>query len=410
MNRYHPKHRQSVLTLATGWVALSLWTADTTPAQIVLTGTGNFKTSIDFSSFSPGPSPTGVVFANTLKQDLMRSGWFSPAAPGEGELTLRGRCQESGGKLTAECRLLASGNPRIRLNEAYSAPIGKVRRFAHRVADAITEATGRKGFAAGRIVMVGSRSGHKELYLTDSDGQSLTQLTKDRSVSVSPKWGPDSHIVYTSFLKGYPDVYRVNIVSGNRDRISNLAGLNTGADISPDGREIVLVLSKDGNPEIYTKKLSTGALTRVTRTRAAEASPNWSPDGRKIVYVADGTGRPHLYTINRSSSKGIRVPISGSENVSPDWGDNGKIAYSTRLGGRYQIAVFDPKTRKHKVVPTSDNANYEDPSWAPNGRHIACTRTQNYRSQVYILDTRGDAPLPLTTVQGDWFSPSWSPP
>ena len=61
------------------------------------------------------------------------------------------------------------------------------------------------------------------------------------------------------------------------------------------------------------------------------------------------------------------------------------------------------------MISPADGADYEDPSWAPDGRHVACTRTVNHKAQVYILDTKGDEPIALTNYRGDWYSPSWSP-
>jgi TolB protein len=326
-------------------------------------------------------------------------------------MALAGSVTDSGGRLRAECSVQGAVTRRTYLSKAYTATDADARRFAHQVADAIVLAvTGNPGMASGRLAMVGTRSGKKELYLSDSDGKGLVQLTQDKTVSVAPKWGPHNQIVYTSYLKSYPDVYLINIVSGNRQRISSYSGLNTGADLSPDGREVALVLSKDGNPELYVKNLGSSKLTRLTTTRqVAEASPSWSPDGRQIVYVSDSSGRPHVYIVSRSGGRPRRISSFGTENVAPDWGSQGRIAYCTRRDGRYQIAVFDPKSGQTEVIETGDGADYESPSWAPDGRHIACSRTQNYRSSVYILDTMGDGPIALFNHQGDWYSPSWSP-
>ena len=57
---------------------------------------------------------------------------------------------------------------------------------------------------------------------------------------------------------------------------------------------------------------------------------------------------------------------------------------------------------------TYDWVDHEDPSWAPDGRHIVCSQTSNFHSDLYILDTLGDPPLRLTTIQGEWYSPDWS--
>jgi TolB protein len=316
-----------------------------------------------------------------------------------------------GSSLRVEVRVYPYGVDRAVLGKVYKGNSGEARTLAHQVADEIVKAiTGRDGIASTRIVMVGNRSGKKELYLCDADGGRLMQLTRDGSVSVAPSWGPDGNtIYYTSYLKGFPDLYEIQLRTGDRKRICHYSGLNTGGAVSPDGKEIAVILSKDGNPELYIQHMQSGRLTRLTQTpRAVEASPCWSPDGREIVYVSDQSGRPHLYVVSRRGGRPRRITSRGSENVAPDWGKNGLIAYSSRLGGQYIIAVLDLRTGQTKTV-SSGWGDFEDPSWAPDGRHIVCTRTQNYQSSLYILDTLGDSPIELTTYRGDWYSPAWSP-
>lgn len=87
---------------------------------------------------------------------------------------------------------------------------------------------------------------------------------------------------------------------------------------------------------------------------------------------------------------------------------NGYIAFSSRIGGRYRIAMINPATKNLKLVET-DYADYEDPSWAPDGRHIVCSRTSQYRSSIYLLDTLKDSHVALISGSGDWVSPACSP-
>jgi TolB protein len=94
--------------------------------------------------------------------------------------------------------------------------------------------------------------------------------------------------------------------------------------------------------------------------------------------------------------------------VAPNWGKNGWIACSSRVGGRYQIALVNPATRSTRLLET-DYADYEDPSWAPDGRHIICSRTSGYRSAIYLLDTLKDSPVALISGSDDWYSPACSP-
>ena len=48
--------------------------------------------------------------------------------------------------------------------------------------------------------------------------------------------------------------------------------------------------------------------------------------------------------IDRNGGDPRRITSSGSENVDPDWGRNGFSAYSSRVGGAYQICVLNPET------------------------------------------------------------------
>ena len=85
------------------------------------------------------------------------------------------------------------------------------------------------------------------------------------------------------------------------------------------------------------------------------------------------------------------------------------IAYQTYTGGKFQIAVMDPATMQERVITPFD-ASYEDPSWAPDGRHLAAARSVNYSYSVYLLDSMaalGDKPVALTST-GEWTSPAWS--
>ncbi|OQA23834.1 MAG: translocation protein TolB [Verrucomicrobia bacterium ADurb.Bin345] len=296
------------------------------------------------------------------------------------------------------------------LGKTYRASADGARRLAHQVADEIIEAvTGQKGIFSGRLVLVGNRTGSKELYLCDSDGQGLAQLTRDRSISLAPRWSADGSIIsYTSYINGFPDVYTIDVASGSRSRVASFPGLNTGGEISPNGRDMALILSKDGNPELYVMDLRSRRLTRITQTpRAAEASPSWSPDGSQIVYVSDAPGSPQLYVVSRDGGQPKRLTGRVAESVTPRWGSNGVITYSARIGGRYHVCVLNPQTLESRQI-TADGADYENPCWAPNGRHIACGRKTGGRSAIYLLDTMGDPPIALLDIQGNWYSPSWS--
>ena len=379
-------------------------------AQVRVVKSANRKITLNMSGLRAAGDSASRTFFQTLEKDLLLSGWFSPTR-GNGELRLSGTVGPSGRKLKVTARVNRSSDQAGLFAKTYSADSKQARSLAHSVADDIIEAiTGHKGIASTKIAVVGTRSGKKELYICDADGGGLRQITQDRSIVVGPNWGPNSDsIVFTSFQRGFPDVHKIDLRRKKRTSLAHYPGVNTGAAISPNGKEMALVLSKDGNPELYIKNLSNKKLQRLTATRrATEASPSWSPDGQHLVYVSDQSGTPQLYVISRAGGRPKRLSSRGSENVAPDWGPNGLVACASRSGGRYMIAVIQPSGGQTTYLQ-SDYADYEDPSWAPDGRHIVATRTSNYQSDLYLLDTVSDPPVALIQGGGNWLSPDWSP-
>ncbi len=377
-------------------------------AEIKIVKRGAVRSNIGMKGFTTDGSQSSGILEKTLRNDLERWGWFKIVDEGA-SIQLSGQCVEENGASRVTCTV--GGSSRRYLKETFRGKAEDADELAHKIADRIVEAVkGVPGIASTRIAMVGLRGGKKDLYMCNSDGSGFVQLTRDGAVCVAPSWSPDGKTVaYTSFHGGFPDIYLIDLLSHKRKKLMSYPGLNLGASISPNGRFLAAVLSKDGNPELYLMEMASRRLRRLTRTaNAVETSPSWSPDGKKIVFVSDESGLPQVYIASASGRRKRRLTRRGSQNVAPDWGPGDQIAYSSKRGRHYHICIKNPENGKSKVL-TAGNADHENPSWAPDGRHIVYTRTVGYRSNLYILDTMGGTPLRLTRFKGDWHSPTWSP-
>ncbi|MDO5462186.1 MAG: DPP IV N-terminal domain-containing protein [bacterium] len=377
---------------------------------------GAAKQSLSVSSVQASGT-TGNSFLSTLRNDLLRAGWYR-VTNANAQVNVRGTA--TGSSATNEALSVHWSGKKFAWNRTAKDAL-TTRKHAHELADAIVNATtGEKGIAQTRLAIVGqvgrAKDGQamEDLYVCDYDGYNLKRLTSDSKPIIGPRWSADNRTIYfTSYRLGFAAVYKIDVATGKMERLANFRGLSTGAVPSPtDPNKLAIILSHQGNPELYVMDARTRHLTRLTTTTlAAEASPTWSPDGRQICYVSDEPGTPHLYIVDVQTKQRRRLTMAGGENVQPDWGENG-ILFATKRGCPYRIALIDPARGESSLrYLTEKNEQFESPSWAPNGRHVVTSRKQGRTSSIWIVDAleKGDVPYqPFNSSQGQWFNPAWS--
>lgn len=390
-------------------VAMMWWPVSAQPTVIEREGDGGAR--VDFSGFS-SRGAAGGAFYRALRTNLTLHSFFEEAPPSRAGLRVSGGVEAEGGRVVATVRVHDRAG-RARFGKRYRAGPDQIDALARAAADDMVEKlTGKPGFATHRIAFIGTRPGEtgKEIFSAYPDGGGLIRLTRDRSVKLGLRWAPDGRsLLYTSYHKGFPDIYRHTLQPPRRQALSSESGINSGGTLSPDGRHLAMILSRDGRPELYVKDLRAGRLTRLTRTRmSAKSGPSWSPDGESIVFTSSHQGLPHLYIVSRKGGEPRRITRGGGENVGADWGSNGLIVYTTRQGGGYRIAVLNPRDGKIRIISPAD-ADYEDPSWAPDGIHVVASRTIRGQSELYVLDRAGKQAKALISGRGSWYMPAWSP-
>lgn len=379
---------------------------------------GAVKRNFAVTGFAGDSALAGQV-TDALKNDLRLSGDFQLSPLGSAEFVQQqGTVRIEGGDVVVECAVVAMATKQVVLSKSYRYNAQSVRQVVHKLSDDIVQTvTGQRGIAQTKIAFVVKRGVAKEIAVMDYDGHNVRQVTTDRSINVRPRWSPNGRkLVYTSYKSRFPDVIEHEVFTGIRRRLADFPGLNTGAAYSPDGGTIALTLSKDGNPELYTMDAGGGSLRRLTRTKpGAESSPVWSPDGQTIAYVSDSRGSPQVYLINRDGGEPTRLTVSPSYNTEPDWSRppagaalSPMIAVTSRVGGRFQVGIVNSASQEVQAV-AADGGDCQDPSWAPNGRHLVFSKTTNWRSRLYLLDVLTREQIQLPAIDGDASEPAWGP-
>jgi TolB protein len=274
--------------------------------------------------------------------------------------------------------------------------------------------TGTRGIASTKIVFVEG----KVMKIVDSDGAN-ERILPTVGAALSPAWHPSGKsIVYVDADDRGTRIGQIDLRT-LRPRLLSASkrGLNITPVYTKDGKNIVWAAGGDSPAELFLASAAgddTVPKPFVGRTGFETTSPSFSPDGKQIVFMSPVPLTPQLYTMNVNGT-GLRlltpvVPGKRSYRTGPDWSPAGDEIAFQQQNGDFQVWTIGVKDRVMRQL-TSEGEN-EDPSWAPDGRHLSITRRLGAigdQRSIWVLDKRTGRLRQLTS-SGDARLSDWSPP
>ena len=126
------------------------------------------------------------------------------------------------------------------------------------------------------LAFSGQAGGISDLYLLDLKAGTIKQLTNDRYADIQPTWSPDGKTIAFSTDRGAQTDFNslkfsplqlatYDMATGRISVFSPFArGKHINPQFSPDGRDLFFVSDQDGFPDVYRLNLASGEVFRVT--------------------------------------------------------------------------------------------------------------------------------------------------
>jgi TolB protein len=276
---------------------------------------------------------------------------------------------------------------------------------------------GAVSLAGTKIYFVSNRTGRgvKEIWSMDYDGANQHQITHYNSLTSYPAVSADNtKLAFLSYARGNPQIFMHSLESNNRLPFYNQnASMSAPSDFTPDSQRLLLYYApaSGGNAQIYSAKTDGSDFRRISNCRCIDVEPKVNPKtGAQIVFVSDRGGLPQIYRMNIDGTDIVRLTNGQGEATNPSWNPDGQhIAFAWTKGfepGNYNIFVMDVASGETVQLTHGEGRN-ENPTWAPDGVHLAYASTRGRVSQIWTMLADGTQKQQITTV-GSNEKPVWS--
>ena len=208
-----------------------------------------------------------------------------------------------------------------------------------------------------------------DIYRYDLPTKTYTNLTNARGYDAEGSWSPDgTQIAFASNRQAYAeplsstqqerlqidpsyfiDLYIMDSDGGNVRQLTDVPGYDGGPFFSPDGRRLCWRrFSEDGlTAEIMTMNLDGSDVRAVTHMGAMSWAPFYHPSGRYLIFATNvhGFGNFELYLVDvEGRGEPVRVTHTEGFDGLPVFSPDGRqLAWTTNRGpgGQSQIFVAD---------------------------------------------------------------------
>ena len=282
--------------------------------------------------------------------------------------------------------------------------------------------------ATAKIVFSGNREllENRDIYLMDTDGQGVVNLTNHLADDVQPVFSPTGEQILfcsdrdrTSFSY---DLYLMNADGSDVRRVFPKSQERFTPTWSPDGKQIAYVRSKLDVPSIYIAPVDGKREDRVI----IGIMPVWSPDGKEIAFINRRLKHPRYITVlnvRTSRAKFFFPPDAPGWLRHPAWSPDGNtlaFTWSRVLDENVNTETLyivnrDGTGLRQRIDDAGPRVNR--PVWSPAGDELVYQRADREFKHVHIfkMSVVGGLPTQLTdqTVWnslGDWFDPAYALP
>lgn len=225
------------------------------------------------------------------------------------------------------------------------------------------------------------------------------------------KWAnrEQTDLYYTSLSDFKPTIYKMNLMSGNKQKVVSSDGMAVCSDVSEDGKRLLLTLAPGGQPDIYLYDTQTQGKTRLTDYSGIDVNGQFLGNDA-IAFVSNRLGYPNVFS-KKINSSGVSQLVHQGKNNSSLSSYKNFLVYKAREnsatydGNSFNLHLLSLNSGNVKRLTASGENDF--PRFSPDGEAILYIKQERSRSSVGVIRTGINKsfafPLKIGRIQSiDW--------
>ncbi|WP_440999749.1 S41 family peptidase [Fodinibius sp. SL11] len=254
--------------------------------------------------------------------------------------------------------------------------------------------------AGSQIAFTSNRHGNDDVFVMNSNGAQISQLTHHSTDDELTGWTPGNSIIFTSNrlfnqVEWEPEIHTVGAEGGTPTRFFDSFGMM--AEMSPDGRFMVFVRGYNrefrkryrgsANKDLWLYDLENDSYHQLTDFKGNDMYPTFT-DSRTLYFLSERNGAHNIHK--------VKINDDGSPNYTPiavtDYKDDG-IRYFD-IDDDEQRIVYERKTGLYTLNPQQGNSQRLNLDVSQDQRFY------NIEQKTFTEDAQEFAVSP----SGDWLA------
>lgn len=260
-----------------------------------------------------------------------------------------------------------------------------------------------------KFVFSATVDGDSDIYLTDWDGQKISNLTNTATLfDTAPEISPDSKYIAYISSEHQPDIMVMKADGTDQVNITNHSGRYGLLSWSPDSKVLFFSSDRGGTPNIFSVKPDGNDLTNISQGRGLDGTFSLSPDGQSITFDSDREGAMDIFSININGKSLVNLTNHPARDVEPRWSPNGeKIAFRSDRDGGWDIYIMDKDGSAQVNLTNTPTIDETVISWSPDGQYLLFTSRVNGKSDIFTLGINGEQLINLSNHPDNDYGPIW---